>query len=31
MKLAYDMITKITYNKGVGMKTSCMIAKGDVV
>jgi hypothetical protein len=30
MKLAYDMITKITYNNGVGMKTSCMIAKKDV-
>jgi hypothetical protein len=30
MKLAYNMITNITYNNGVRMKTSCMIAKGDV-
>jgi hypothetical protein len=31
MKLAYDMIKKITYNNGVGLKTSCMLAKGDVI
>jgi hypothetical protein len=30
MKLAYNMITNITYNNGVRMKTSRMIAKGDV-
>jgi hypothetical protein len=30
MMLAYNMITNITYNNGVRMKTSCMIAKGDV-
>jgi hypothetical protein len=30
MKLAYNsMITNITYNNGVRMMTSCMIAKGD--
>jgi len=31
MMLAYNMITNITYNNGVRMKTSCMIAKGDVI
>jgi hypothetical protein len=25
MKLDYDMLTKITYNNGIGMRTSCMI------
>jgi hypothetical protein len=30
MMLAYNMITNITYNNGVRMKTSGMIAKGDV-
>ena len=31
MKLAYDMITKITFNNGIGMKTSCMNANGAVI
>jgi hypothetical protein len=25
MKLDYDMLTKITYNNGIGMTTSCVI------